>query len=96
MRVLQRVIGLSLAEKTPDQNTLRLFREALNARGSEPEFFKVFTTDLAGKGLLPKKGCLVDARFVDVPRQRNTREENAAIKEGKSARRLGKGSKITV
>jgi hypothetical protein len=61
----------------------RLFREALNARGSEQELFTVFTTYLAGKGLLPKNGCIVDASFVEVPRQRNTREENAAIKEGK-------------
>ena len=79
----QRFVGLSLADKAPDQNTLRLFREALNARGSEQELFTVFTTYLAGKGLLPKNGCIVDASFVEVPRQRNTREENAAIKEGK-------------
>lgn len=79
----QRFVGLSLADKAPDQNTLRLFREALNARGLEKELFDAFVAHLAEKGLLPKNGCIVDASFVEVPRQRNTRAENAAIKEGK-------------
>jgi len=34
------------------------------------------------RGFLAQPGKLVDASFVDVPRQRNTREENAAIKAG--------------
>ena len=37
---------------------------------------------LKERGLLAQPGKLVDASFVDVPRQRNTREENATIKRG--------------
>lgn len=79
----QRFVGLGLADKAPDQNTLRNFREALTARGVEKDLFAVFTAHLAEKGLLPKSGCIVDATFVEVPRQRNNRAENAAIKEGR-------------
>jgi IS5 family transposase len=80
----QRFVGLSLADKAPDQNTLRLFREAINARGLEQRLFDTFVGHLAEKGLLPRNGCIVDATFVEVPRQRNGRSENAAIKEGRT------------
>ncbi|MFT4694140.1 MAG: hypothetical protein ACI8TE_001041 [Francisella sp.] len=33
-------------------------------------------------GVIAKEGSLIDASFVDVPRQRNSREENACIKKG--------------
>jgi len=33
-------------------------------------------------GVIAKEGSMVDASFVDVPRQRNSREENACIKKG--------------
>ena len=34
-------------------------------------------------GVITREGSLIDASFVDVPRQRNSREENKEIKEGK-------------
>lgn len=78
----QRFVGLSLADKAPDQNTLRGFREALTAAGIHQQLFEAFNVQLAEQGLLPKDGCIVDATFVEVPRQRNSRAENAAIKAG--------------
>jgi IS5 family transposase len=78
----QRFVGLSLADKAPDQNTLRLFRETLTAAGIQQKLFDAFTAHLAEQGLLPKDGCIIDATFVEVPRQRNTRAENATIKAG--------------
>jgi IS5 family transposase len=47
------------------------------------ELFDIFNRCLAEKGLMKREGSLVDATFVDVPKQRNTREENKTIKEGK-------------
>jgi IS5 family transposase len=44
----------------------------------------VFRAHLARRGLLPKEGVIVDASFVEVPRQRNSRAENALLKEGQS------------
>ena len=78
----QRFVGLSLADKAPDQNTLHLFREQLTKTGVQQQLFDAFGAHLAEQGLLPKEGCMIDATFVEVPRQRNTRSENATIKGG--------------
>ena len=80
----QRFLGLSLADRVPDQNTIREFREALQQAGAFQSLFDVFREHLSARGLLPREGVIVDASFVEVPRQRNTREENAAIKEGQT------------
>jgi len=80
----QRFLGLNLADPVPDQNTVREFREALQKAQAFGSLFEVFSAYLAGQGLLPKEGVIVDASFVEVPRQRNTREENALIKTGQT------------
>ena len=46
--------------------------------------FYRFVEQLEGKGIITRSGSIVDATFVDVPRQRNTKEENKEIKEGKT------------
>jgi IS5 family transposase len=78
----QRFLGLSLGDKVPDAKTIWLFRENLSKSGADKELFKLFGDQLARLGLITHKGSLIDATFVDVPRQRNTREENEKIKEG--------------
>ena len=80
----QRFLGLNLADPVPDQNTVREFREALQKAGAFASLFEVFSSYLASQGLLPKEGVIVDANFVEVPRQRNTRAENALIKAGQT------------
>ena len=37
---------------------------------------------LAQEGLIAKEGSIIDASFVDVPKQRNSRRENKIIKGG--------------
>ena len=78
----QQFIGWTLADKAPDANTLWDFREALIAADVFEQLFALFGQQLQARGLLAQPGKLVDASFVDVPRQRNTREENATIKGG--------------
>ncbi len=78
----QQFIGWTLADKAPDANTLWDFREALIATGAFEKLFALFDEQLRQRGLLAQPGKLVDASFVDVPRQRNTRAENATIKGG--------------
>ena len=34
------------------------------------------------RGLIGREGSIVDASFVDAPRQRNSRKENEQMKEG--------------
>ena len=78
----QRFLGLSLGDKVPDAKTIWLFRETLSKSGAEAELFALFTEQMEVEGVITRKGSIVDASFVDVPRQRNTREENQIIKEG--------------
>ena len=83
----QQFIGWTLADKPPDANTRWDFREALIAAGVFEKLFDLFGQQLQARGLLAQPGKLVDARFVDVPRQRNTREENATTSAGRRRRR---------
>ena len=78
----QQFIGWTLADKAPDANTIWDFREALIQADVFEKLFDLFGQCLRARGLLAQPGKLVDASFVDVPRQRNTREENATIKGG--------------
>jgi IS5 family transposase len=81
---MQDFLGLSLADNAPDEKTIWAFRERLSLVGIENALFDRFTNALREKGLIMNKGSIVDASFVEVPIQRNTREENQTIKEGKT------------
>ena len=75
-------LGLAPGDDVPDEKTVWLFREQLTQRGLVEQLFKRFDADLAESGFAASKGSLVDASIVEVPRQRNTRQENAQIKNG--------------
>jgi transposase, IS5 family len=72
--------GLSLNKDVPDQNTIWLFRETLTKANAVEKLFKKFDKHLEQKGIIAHKGSIVDASFVEVPRQRNSKEENDRIK----------------
>jgi transposase len=78
----QKFVGWTVADKVPDANTLWDFREALVRVGVFEQLFEQFAQQLQAQGLLAQEGKLVDASFVDVPRQRNSCAENATIKAG--------------
>jgi IS5 family transposase len=78
----QRFIGLTLNEKVPDAKTIWLFKEHLSKKGTADKLFEMFELQLEEEGIITRQGVIVDATFVDAPRQRNHREENKAIKEG--------------
>jgi IS5 family transposase len=78
----QRFLGLHLGSTVPDFSTVWLFREALTKAEVIKPLFHTFGANLENQGLITKTGTMVDASFVEVPRQRNTREENAMIKKG--------------
>ena len=79
-----RFLGLRIGEAIPDYSTVWRFREALTRAEAVKPLFERFNAHLAAKGLLPQEGIIVDASFVEVPRQRNSREENAVIKQGQT------------
>jgi IS5 family transposase len=78
----KKFLGLGSGDKVPDENTIWAFRENLTTKGLVEEMFAEFTKFLDEKGLIVNEGKMVDASFTLAPRQRNTREENAKIKEG--------------
>ena len=77
----QRFLGMELGEKSPDAKTIWLFKEQLGKEGMR-ELFDLFNEKLLALGVVKREGSLIDATFVEVPRQRNSREENATIKRG--------------
>ena len=77
-----RFLGLGLGDVVPDSRTLWLYREAWMKAGLFEELFKSFNQLLSSQGVIARTGSVVDATFVEVPKQRNTREENKKIKSG--------------
>lgn len=75
-------LGLQIGDLVPDEKTVWLFREKLREKGLSKKLFELFTRTLISNGIVAKEGSIVDASFVNVPRQRNSREENQTIKEG--------------
>jgi len=78
----KRFLGLGLSDAAPDRTSIWLFREALKDSGVYDDLFTLFNEKMEELGVITNKGSIMDASFVDVPRQRNTREENRIIKEG--------------
>ena len=76
-------LGMNIASDVPDRNTIWKFRERLVSQNLVKPLFDKFNKFLADQGLLLKNGTIVDATFVEAPKQRNTPEENRAIKNGK-------------
>lgn len=79
-----RFLGLGLGDSVPDAKTIWLFRDTLTKANVMEELFARFNSILAAKGIVTHKGTIIDATFVDAPRQRNSRKENQAIKEGET------------
>src|SRR3954453_5606276 len=77
-----RFLRLGIEDRIPDGTTLWLFREALAKAGLIEKLFNRFDQHLGAQGYIARGGQIIDATIVAVPRQRNTREENEAIKRG--------------
>jgi len=79
-----RFLGLTLGDKVPDAKTIWLFREQLTKENAVEKLFDLFKKELHKKNLIANEGKIIDASFVEVPIQRNSREENKQIKEGET------------
>ena len=77
-----RFLGLDLAQRIPDAKTIWLVRETLAHAQVVETLFAQFEAYLAEQGLQPRGGQLIDASLIPVPKQRNSRDENATIKAG--------------
>jgi IS5 family transposase len=77
-----RFLGLGINDPVPDAKTIWLFRDRLTAGGMIEKLFAHLDQLLDKDGIIVHKGKLVDASIVEVPVQRNSREENKQLKEG--------------
>lgn len=76
-----RFLGLDLAADVPDARTVWAFREQLKAHQLTDALFARLHEALADLGVELRSGQIIDATFVPVPVQRNSREENDLIKK---------------
>jgi transposase, IS5 family len=79
-----RFLGLQINDTVPDEKTIWLFREVLSKKGKVEILFEKFRSFLMENGVIAQSGNIVDASFVEAPKQRNSREENEEIKSGKT------------
>ncbi len=79
-----RFLGLGLEDRVPDAKTVWLYREQLARKGMIEELFDAFDGHLKQQGYLAMGGQIIDASIVPVPKQHNSRDDNARIKEGET------------
>lgn len=78
-----RFLGLTISDDVPDGKTIWCFSERVADLGLARELFDLFGGELERLGLIANEGRILDASFVEAPRQRNNREDNKKIKQGK-------------
>jgi transposase, IS5 family len=77
-------LGLSLADATPDENTIWLYQNKLCQAGVILELFEAFDAQLLEQGMVAQEGRSVDASIVPVPVQRMTKKERDTVKRGET------------
>ena len=77
-----RFLQLGIEDSIPDATTLWLFREKLGKAGLIEGLFERFDQYLAAEGYMARGGQIIDATIVPVRKQRNSRDENDAVKAG--------------
>src|SRR5690242_9079412 len=61
----RRFVGLGLEQPTPDHTTICRFRERLNEAGLTVKLLALVNAQIEAKGLLLKRGTLIDATVVE-------------------------------
>lgn len=77
-----RFLKLELKDTVPDSRTIWAFRELLIKAKILDKLFNQFDIMLQNAGFKASGGQIIDATFVEVPRQRNTRKDNKTLKKG--------------
>jgi IS5 family transposase len=80
----RRFLDLGMSENVPDAKTIWLFREHLVQKKLVEKLFAKFDGYLNEMGFAARGGQIIDASFVQVPKQRNKKDENDQIKAGQT------------
>ena len=75
-------LNIHTVRELPDEKTVWACKNKLAQAGVFDTLFDDFRKVLDDKGLCFNEGKIIDATFVEAPKRRNTRQENAIIKEG--------------
>jgi len=94
-----RFLGLEFGAKVPDGNTIWDFKEALKKTEVDRKLFDLFNKKLAEEGIITRKGSIIDATYVTVPKRHTTKKDDEHLKAGeeledlpaKCEERLNKG-----
>jgi transposase, IS5 family len=78
----QKFLDIEKVDRIPDAKTIWVFRERINEEQLDKVLFEKLNYWFKKNGKVVRSGSIIDASFVEVPIQRNTREENKQIKEG--------------
>jgi IS5 family transposase len=79
-----RFLNLSIADVIPDSKTVWNFRQQIVDLELVDQIFSLFLKELEKLGLIVNEGKIIDASFIEVPKQRNTKDENNQIKKGET------------
>jgi IS5 family transposase len=76
-------LGITPTDLIPNGQTISDFRNDLTESGAFDKLFTVFFNFLQKHGIATgSQGVMIDSSYVEVPIQRNTREQNATLKAG--------------
>ncbi|KQV47460.1 IS5 family transposase [Duganella sp. Root336D2] len=75
----QRFVGLRSSSQIPDRTTIWTFKERLIAAGASESIFDAVNRQLAKHGFIARGGQMIDASFVQVPKQSMDKEEKAIV-----------------
>lgn len=77
-----RFLGLTISDTVPDAKTIWNFKNELVKSNLVEKLFSLLDKTLTKKGVILHKGKMIDASIVEVPIQRNSREENQQLNSG--------------
>ena len=91
----RKFLGLSLEAASPDHTTLCRFRNRLVDGGLSEKLFGEFERQLEGRGLLLKRGTMVDASLIETPHRPGSADGERAAVDADAALTARKGQRGT-
>jgi IS5 family transposase len=91
----RKFLGLSLEDPAPDHTTLCRFRNRLVEEGLAEKLFAEFARQLEGRGLILKRGTMIDASLVATPHRPGSEDGERAAVDQDAALTARKGQRGT-
>lgn len=79
----QKFLGLGLGDRVPDEKTIWHFKNQLAKAGAGKKLFDLFNDFLKDHQMILQGGMILDASFIEKPRQHFTKAEKEALEQEK-------------